>query len=145
MSVCDNSAILVSSSPFNPFVMDAYGRTRTTAFFLMESKRACTCFKSSGTGDVLGIEATVVKPPLAAAFVPVSIVSLCSPPGSRKWICKSINPDVNKFPLQSITFAFSRSEEHTSELQSRGHLVCRLLLEKKKKRNKEILKKNTIR
>src|SRR5437660_7288850 len=28
--------------------------------------------------------------------------------------------------------AGSRSEEHTSELQSRGHLVCRLLLEKKK-------------
>src|SRR3989442_1967039 len=27
-----------------------------------------------------------------------------------------------------------RSEEHTSELQSRPHLVCRLLLEKKKKR-----------
>src|SRR5437660_8582947 len=26
----------------------------------------------------------------------------------------------------------ARSEEHTSELQSRGHLVCRLLLEKKK-------------
>src|SRR5437870_7216874 len=33
--------------------------------------------------------------------------------------------------------AFSRSEEHTSELQSRGHLVCRLLLEKKKKKNHE--------
>src|SRR5207253_11091054 len=30
----------------------------------------------------------------------------------------------------------ARSEEHTSELQSRGHLVCRLLLEKKKKKNK---------
>src|SRR5437660_5345550 len=29
----------------------------------------------------------------------------------------------------------ARSEEHTSELQSRGHLVCRLLLEKKKKKN----------
>src|SRR5207253_10940871 len=28
----------------------------------------------------------------------------------------------------------ARSEEHTSELQSRGHLVCRLLLEKKKKK-----------
>src|SRR5207253_10214455 len=27
---------------------------------------------------------------------------------------------------------WARSEEHTSELQSRGHLVCRLLLEKKK-------------
>src|SRR5690554_7394423 len=32
----------------------------------------------------------------------------------------------------------SRSEEHTSELQSRPHLVCRLLLEKKKKKNKKI-------
>src|SRR5207253_9979336 len=30
--------------------------------------------------------------------------------------------------------ALVRSEEHTSELQSRGHLVCRLLLEKKKMR-----------
>src|SRR5437660_6181550 len=32
----------------------------------------------------------------------------------------------------------SRSEEHTSELQSRGHLVCRLLLEKKKKNKNNI-------
>src|SRR2546422_3935839 len=31
-----------------------------------------------------------------------------------------------------------RSEEHTSELQSRLHLVCRLLLEKKKKKEKKI-------
>src|SRR5690625_6162299 len=30
-------------------------------------------------------------------------------------------------------FGILRSEEHTSELQSRGHLVCRLLLEKKKR------------
>src|SRR5690554_7176506 len=33
-------------------------------------------------------------------------------------------------------FLDERSEEHTSELQSRPHLVCRLLLEKKKKKNK---------
>src|SRR5690349_23925859 len=33
----------------------------------------------------------------------------------------------------------SRSEEHTSELQSRRDLVCRLLLEKKKKNNKRKL------
>src|SRR5690625_6255289 len=33
-----------------------------------------------------------------------------------------------------VTVAGFRSEEHTSELQSRGHLVCRLLLEKKKYR-----------
>src|SRR6266702_7374063 len=30
-----------------------------------------------------------------------------------------------------------RSEEHTSELQSRGHLVCRLLLEKKKNKKND--------
>src|SRR2546422_7025982 len=33
--------------------------------------------------------------------------------------------------------AEARSEEHTSELQSRLHLVCRLLLEKKKKKKKK--------
>src|SRR5690625_7108966 len=32
-----------------------------------------------------------------------------------------------------------RSEEHTSELQSRGHLVCRLLLEKKKKKKEKVI------
>src|SRR2546422_7059766 len=35
--------------------------------------------------------------------------------------------------LTRLAFVGSRSEEHTSELQSRLHLVCRLLLEKKKK------------
>src|SRR5690625_6704072 len=40
--------------------------------------------------------------------------------------------------VQTITStgeSLARSEEHTSELQSRGHLVCRLLLEKKKYSN----------
>src|SRR5690625_6153060 len=37
----------------------------------------------------------------------------------------------------------TRSEEHTSELQSRGHLVCRLLLEKKNKaRNVQMIGKS---
>src|SRR5690625_6467285 len=34
--------------------------------------------------------------------------------------------------LRDAGVAARRSEEHTSELQSRGHLVCRLLLDKKK-------------
>src|SRR5439155_22015509 len=33
----------------------------------------------------------------------------------------------------ALCLGAQRSEEHTSELQSRGHIVCRLLLEKKKK------------
>src|SRR5207253_6453730 len=35
--------------------------------------------------------------------------------------------------IKGVEIGLGRSEEHTSELQSRGHLVCRLLLEKKKK------------
>src|SRR5437870_9787985 len=35
-------------------------------------------------------------------------------------------------PVRDVPAQKARSEEHTSELQSRGHLVCRLLLEKKK-------------
>src|SRR2546422_7903667 len=37
---------------------------------------------------------------------------------------------------QPVVFHTKRSEEHTSELQSRLHLVCRLLLEKKKIKSK---------
>src|SRR5690625_6807067 len=40
-----------------------------------------------------------------------------------------IEEDIGRFPASDRGL---RSEEHTSELQSRGHLVCRLLLEKKK-------------
>src|SRR5207253_9078153 len=43
--------------------------------------------------------------------------------------CQALPPRTSSF---AVTPAHHRSEEHTSELQSRGHLVCRLLLEKKK-------------
>src|SRR5690625_5443236 len=44
---------------------------------------------------------------------------------------------IDKTKRPAVFFAKDpRSEEHTSELQSRGHLVCRLLLEKKKKTKK---------
>src|SRR2546422_8306327 len=64
--------------------------------------------------------------------------------GSAGWIAAPNKP----IPLMPMTggnlegakleaiFFFPRSEEHTSELQSRLHLVCRLLLEKKKKHSK---------
>src|SRR5256885_7478847 len=44
------------------------------------------------------------------------------------WIGKTSGPE-------SAAFSGPRSEEHTSELQSPCNLVCRLLLEKKKKQN----------
>src|SRR5436309_7691947 len=41
-------------------------------------------------------------------------------------------PDALAWRLPAFVFGAVRSEEHTSELQSRENLVCRLLLEKKK-------------
>src|SRR5690625_5681314 len=55
-----------------------------------------------------------------------------SPAVSRR--CVLPNPSCCFSPVLIQTYLRvigSRSEEHTSELQSRGHLVCRLLLEKK--------------
>src|SRR6266481_9488587 len=48
-----------------------------------------------------------------------------------------ISPTVRFFAppaIASLPHCWTRSEEHTSELQSQFHLVCRLLLEKKKKK-----------
>src|SRR6266481_7560275 len=42
-------------------------------------------------------------------------------------------------PVESLPESCARSEEHTSELQSQFHLVCRLLLEKKKKKCKNTI------
>src|SRR5437867_7880032 len=56
----------------------------------------------------------------------------------RRWMEQSRSPRWMMLPrlspkiLNSIWCGFSRSEEHTSELQSPYDLVCRLLLEKKK-------------
>src|SRR2546422_7507758 len=58
----------------------------------------------------------------------------------------SLSPEIAVRPRRRSTSEYNspvslliRSEEHTSELQSRLHLVCRLLLEKKKKKkNKQV-------
>src|SRR3712207_8803371 len=63
-------------------------------------------------------EAITLPPPEAITFPPPDAITL--PP-----------PDAMTFPPPDAI----RSEEHTSELQSRQYLVCRLLLEKKKKSN----------
>src|SRR3712207_8195069 len=62
--------------------------------------------------------------------LPISMGAGSPRSGSRSWSCGICSTSVRKTANWSIT----RSEEHTSELQSRQYLVCRLLLEKKKKR-----------
>src|SRR3989440_1774180 len=54
--------------------------------------------------------------------------------GSLNWdTCSVIENSLTLFALAAASISVIRSEEHTSELQSRSDLVCRLLLEKKKK------------
>src|SRR5438552_7205900 len=66
-----------------------------------------------------------------------------SPPGRFPHFSGVISPLVfNHFKFgESSARKMGRSEEHTSELQSPDHLVCRLLLEKKKTQN--TTRKNT--
>src|SRR5258707_11342261 len=67
--------------------------------------------------------------------------SLPAPPSTpRRAITPAGSVEASKvsLPPSRLTWRLSRaprSEEHTSELQSRQYLVCRLLLEKKKKTN----------
>src|SRR5687768_18005828 len=70
---------------------------------------------------------------------------ICSASAS---VYKAVNPrgcflagGDNLLHESCVAVLIIRSEEHTSELQSRLHLVCRLLLEKKKKKKKNIQKK----
>src|SRR2546425_6471066 len=44
----------------------------------------------------------------------------------------SLVPSITAHAVDNLSAALTRSEEHTSELQSLAYLVCRLLLEKKK-------------
>ena len=53
----------------------------------------------------------------------------------RNRVKKEINEVFTQTVVLLSSKGFIRSEEHTSELQSRENLVCRLLLEKKKKKN----------
>src|SRR5436853_3293946 len=65
--------------------------------------------------------------------------------------CRAPRPDRSPAPWAARVdpaactppYRHSRSEEHTSELQSLRHLVCRLLLEKKNKKNKVISDSHT--
>src|SRR3712207_8326275 len=66
--------------------------------------------------------------------LPICAVSMSSPdswPTSSGSIGLSCGP--YRWPIRLYELRALRSEEHTSELQSRQYLVCRLLLEKKKK------------
>src|SRR2546429_6188252 len=66
--------------------------------------------------------------------LPISFPWPCPPFSARRWGWSlKASSEATSRSATSHTSPPERSEEHTSELQSRLHLVCRLLLEKKKK------------
>src|SRR2546422_3831406 len=76
-----------------------------------------TLFRSSG-----GCSASITRP--------------C--PRTRRSFRRSASPATSWSQASATEGPARRSEEHTSELQSRLHLVCRLLLEKKKKKSTQL-------
>src|SRR5439155_14136535 len=65
--------------------------------------------------------------------------TFCGGPGRPLWYeVSSYGPWSSEKHLGARRLTAERSEEHTSELQSRGHLVCRLLLEKKKSNQSDL-------
>src|SRR5260370_11973158 len=63
--------------------------------------------------------------------------------GVAEAIGSAFGQSQDNYMLIPLVTYYKRSEEHTSELQSHLNLVCRLLLEKKKKKNKIINRVNT--
>src|SRR5437764_2180133 len=95
----------------------------------------------------------MMRPPPISTLFPYTTPSDLVPSWGRRDICKSPVPSHKARAIPSADPSYSsnsdspsstqapivkvnRSEEHTSELQSPMYLVCRLLLEKKKKTNK---------
>src|SRR5437870_10382678 len=76
------------------------------------------------------------RPPISTLFPYTTLFRSYDPETGRElWRCGGNLWEVIPTPVVGYGMeSESRSEEHTSELQSRGHLVCRLLLEKKKKK-----------
>src|SRR2546421_6598550 len=81
------------------------------------------------------------RPPRSTLFPYTTLFrsELTGPCQAHKRLAASPERYVNEIRCQAQDLgagdAWVRSEEHTSELQSRSDLVCRLLLEKKKKNN----------
>src|SRR5258708_10900049 len=71
------------------------------------------------------------RPPRSTLFPYTTLFR--SPGFGRNFKVHALSAILSNWTISSVMqFASGRSEEHTSELQSPDHLVCRLLLEKKK-------------
>src|SRR5438445_13170468 len=85
-------------------------------------------FNATATTEIYTLSLHDALPISGALFVWASLAEIRGIPGIPEW--------AEWFLEFRGSLGSRRSEEHTSELQSRQYLVCRLLLEKKKKKKK---------
>src|SRR5258708_15086489 len=91
------------------------------------------------------------RPPRSTLFPYTTLFRSRTNPRCRRCralVAVSIHSDsaLRKFSQRAVRVnGNGRSEEHTSELQSPDHLVCRLLLEKKKTRSLQLRRRNVKR
>src|SRR5690349_23995208 len=83
------------------------------------------------------------RPPRSTLFPYTTLFRSATRPATPSWAGRRSRP-ATSCASRSRPPTATRSEEHTSELQSRRDLVCRLLLEKKKKKKKNKTHKNKI-
>src|SRR3712207_8176426 len=99
-------------------------RRRTTS----RKKNIATCFfNDTATTEIYTLSLRDALPILA--IEPSATVLTRMPRGPYSTASARVSPSMAAL---AVTYGKARSEEHTSELQSRQYLACRLLLEKKK-------------
>src|SRR5215208_4290187 len=129
MSNCVGSTVLLHSQPSQSISLSRprHGKTEEGRSSPAKDKRKSRA-PHTGTRDTLASGRSYLRRTMAYVRTPepssnaAAGRSIAGPPLGASGFC---------FPPAMDLPPFCRSEEHTSELQSRGHLVCRLLLDKK--------------
>src|SRR5690625_6864084 len=109
----------------------SYGNTKQPIRQLRKSCRICSFYVGLFFINNKGGAESMKKINLLIAFILIVMVSACSSNSGNE--DEQTNEDVTKKDELVLAVGGERSEEHTSELQSRGHIVCSLLLERKNK------------
>src|ERR1035438_5944941 len=106
---------IVQGVGFRPFVYNLARELGLTGYVFNSSAGVTLEIEGADDGIQKFLDALRLRPPPLALIAEIAVVEL-EPLGDDDFLIRQ-----------------SRSEEHTSELQSLRHLVCRLLLEKTKK------------
>src|SRR2546423_8826559 len=96
-------------------------------------------FNDTATTEIYTLSLHDALPISIEAATNVKIIDVNGNRSSPLGIMKQVPIKIRGLETKADMVVMDRSEEHTSELQSLAYLVCRLLLEKKKKKTKSLI------